>query len=162
MRKLQTSWICEKNLITYLQNVQCLTSLLQKQVLNPFFFCIHSIVKMVSKTDGPSQQSVGQCLWGAYKNVGELTNVRHLAHLQTTKATKWHSNSLHKKTKTFLKKKSPKSPPIWPVFGVKFLKNARKLGAQARNHVFIFRRFTRSRQSSGRASKLAFFEAFPL
>lgn len=51
-------------------------------------FCMYTIVKMVSKTDGPSQRSVGQCLQGPYKNVGESANVRHLAHLQTTKATK--------------------------------------------------------------------------
>lgn len=51
-------------------------------------FCMYTIVKIVSKTDGPSQRSVGQCLRGPYKNVGESANVRHLAHLQTTKATK--------------------------------------------------------------------------
>lgn len=146
-------------------------------VLRPFsknkswtrFFCMYTIVKMVRKTDGPSQRSVGQCLRGPYKNVGESANVRHLAHLQTTKATKWHSNSLHKKQKHCKKKKKKKENPQkvhWSDPSLEWSlpkkRNASKLRAHARNHVFIFRRFIRSRQSSGSASKLAFFEAFPL
>lgn len=83
----------------------------------------------------------------------------------------WHMYKLQKpqndtQTLFIMKEKKNqkiKSPLIITFQGGSEFKNVSKLWTRPRNHVFIiFRRFIRSRQSSGSASKLAFFEAFPL
>lgn len=141
----------------------------------PIIHCMYTVVKMLNKIDNPSKHHLGGVYtkWWSIsdelKTFGTFTTV-------ATKTWKWHQTLLvmacHVRASKCLHQEND-SPEI--------IKTKLKLGeddliikewktstgrcmTQARCYVLFatLRFFSRCRQSSGSASKLAFFDAFPL